>query len=181
MDRLSELNSADDAHAIALIEPLIERAPQIAQKVALRRPFKSADSISRAISEELLKLDEAERVELFRAHPELAPDNPLAMTQESQSEQGRLNLTANSNAYRTRLTDLNARYRDRHGFPFITALVRHHNIESVLEEFEERLASDRVEEMRRAIEQVAIVSSSRVRLAFDGDQENTKKSSPVTG
>jgi OHCU decarboxylase len=181
MDRLSELNRADDERALALIEPLIERAPQIAERVARRRPFDSTDSLSEAIRDELVKLSEAERVTLFRAHPELAPDNPLAMTQASQSEQGRLNLTSNGNEYRTRLADLNARYRDRHGFPFITALVRHDNIDSVLEEFEARLNSNRDEELKRAIEQVAIVSSSRVLAAFGAGSTSAVTAMPASG
>lgn len=174
MDKLSELNCADDERAVAMIVPLVERAPEIARRVARHRPFESADVLCAAIRDELLRLDESRRIALFRAHPELAPDNPLAMTQESQAEQGRLDLTSEGNAYRTRLADLNARYRARHGFPFITALVRHKNIDSVLSEFEARLASDRELEVRRAVEQVAIVSSSRVQAAFGSGSENEK-------
>ena len=166
MNKLNELNDADEEHAIAMIVPLIERAPEIARRVARRRPFVTSEGLASAIRDELLHLNEDERIDLFRAHPELAPDNPLAMTQESQNEQGRLNLTSQGSAYRSRLADLNQRYQERHGFPFITALVRHPTIDSVLSEFETRLASERSEEMQRAVEQVALVSSSRVEAAF---------------
>ncbi|MGI9356828.1 MAG: 2-oxo-4-hydroxy-4-carboxy-5-ureidoimidazoline decarboxylase [Rhizobiaceae bacterium] len=166
MGKLSELNTANVDRAIALITPLIERAPSIAKRVVRRRPFGSAEDVSQAIRIELLGLKEAERIELFNAHPELAPDNPLAMTSESQSEQGRLDITSNDNEYRERLGDLNARYREKHGFPFITALVRHQDIDSVLVEFEARLMSDREAEIEQAIEQIALVSSARVQSSF---------------
>jgi len=166
MDRLSELNFADEQRAIKLVAPLIERAPEIARKVARCRPFQSPDHLSEAIRSELLKLSEAERIDLFRAHPELAPDNPLAMTSESQSEQGRLYLTAHEGEYRARLSDLNARYREKYGFPFITALVRHPDIESVVTEFEARLTRDHKSEIQQTIDQIATVSSSRVRASF---------------
>jgi 2-oxo-4-hydroxy-4-carboxy--5-ureidoimidazoline (OHCU) decarboxylase len=91
-----------------LVAPLIERAPEIARRVARRRPFQNPDHLSEAIRSELLRLSEAERIDLFRAHPELAPDNPLAMTRESQSEQGRLRLTSHEAECRARLSDLNA-------------------------------------------------------------------------
>ena len=175
MDRLSELNCADEERAVALIAPLIERAPEIARKVAHHRPFQSPDDLVRAIRRELLGLGEAERIDLFWAHPELAPDNPLAMTNKSQSEQGRLNLTSGEHKYRARLSDLNARYRERYGFPFITALVRHPDIDSVLTEFEARLTSDRKSEIQQAIDQIAMVSSSRVRASFDFDDTRTSK------
>ena len=178
MDRLRELNCADEQRAITLVAPLCERAPEIARRVARRRPFQNPDHLSQAIRSELLGLSEIERIELFRAHPELAPDNPLAMTSESQSEQGRLNLTSQENEYRARLSDLNARYRDKYGFPFITALARHQDIDSVLVEFEARLTSDRNSEMQQAIDQIATVSSSRVRASFGSS--DTGKSDVTT-
>ncbi len=89
-----------------------------------------------------------------------------AMTAASQSEQGRLNLTGEKSVYRDRLNGLNARYREKFGFPFIIALVRHETMESVLSEFETRLHQSRDSEINAAIEQVMAVSASRVQLAF---------------
>lgn len=166
MDKLSEFNHADEDQAVALLEPLIERAPQIARRVVGRRPFTSPDDLRHAIRSELLDLNEEERVRLFRAHPELAPENPLSMTNASQAEQGRLYLTSGTNEYRARLGELNARYRAKFGFPFITALVRHQDMDSVLEEFETRLAADRASEIEQTIDQISAVSSSRVSAAF---------------
>ncbi|MBL4758906.1 MAG: 2-oxo-4-hydroxy-4-carboxy-5-ureidoimidazoline decarboxylase [Rhizobiales bacterium] len=173
MDKLSELNNADKEQAILLLEPLIERAPEIAKRVASRRPFESPDDLRQAIKIELLELNETELINLFRAHPELAPENPLAMTSPSQSEQERLNLTSGENEHRARLAELNASYRDKFGFPFITALVCHQNMDTVLSEFEARLTSNRGTEVEQAIEQIVIVSSSRVGAAFGGEDEIT--------
>lgn len=166
MDELRDLNDANEERAISLLTPLIERAPEIARKVAGRRPFKSVDDLCSAIRSELRDLNEAERVSLFRVHPELASENPLSMTSESQSEQGRLNLTSDRNEYRARLDELNAQYRGKFGFPFITALVRHQDMDSVLTEFEMRLSADRKSEIEMAIDQIATVSSSRVSEVF---------------
>jgi OHCU decarboxylase len=175
MDKLAELNLADEEQAVLLLEPLIERAPVIARRVAKHRPFKTADDIRKAIRRELLGLNEEECVRLFRAHPELAPVNPLSMTSASQSEQGRLNLTSDTNDFRARLDELNVRYRGKFGFPFITALVRHKGIESVLSEFETRLSADRESEIEQALEQVAIVSSSRVNAVFHRSSSGEKQ------
>jgi len=169
MDKLEELNSADEEQAALLLEPLIERAPEIARKVAMRRPFESAEDLGQAMRGELRNLNEEKRVQLFQAHPELAPMNPLSMTNESQSEQERLNLTSDTNQFKTRLDELNARYLDRFGFPFITALVRHEDMDSVLAEFETRISADRESEIEQALEQVAAVSWSRVKAVFEGD------------
>jgi len=166
MDRLGDLNAADDDRAVSLVSPLIERAPHVARKVAQARPFANVEALALAIRRELAGLDEAERIALFRTHPELAPDDPLSMTRESQGEQGRLKLTSADNSYRTRLAELNAAYRARFGFPFITALVRHPDLASVLSEFERRLTANRASEIETALEQVATVSLARLRAAF---------------
>ncbi len=178
MDRLTELNRADEDQATALVAPLIERAPEIAANVARRRPFDGTDDLVDAIRAELLELGEPARIDLFRAHPELAPDNPMTMTLESQSEQGRLNLTAHDNAYRARLSDLNARYREKFGFPFITALVRHADTDSVLTELEARLANDRHAEIQAALDQVATVSAARARASFGSSEPLEGRSVP---
>jgi 2-oxo-4-hydroxy-4-carboxy-5-ureidoimidazoline decarboxylase len=175
MDKLNELNNANEEQAVLLLAPLIERAPEIAKRVAVRRPFNGSDDLHQAIKTELLGLNEAEQVSLFRAHPELAPENPLAMTRSSQSEQGRLKLTSHENRYRAQLADLNVRYRDKFGFPFITALVRHQDMDSVLTESETRLASDRRAEVEQTIDQIVTVSSSRVHAAFGRDGRAARK------
>jgi hypothetical protein len=111
-------------------------------------------------------------VRLFRAHPELAPMNSLSMTNASQTEQGRLNLTSDSNEFKAKLDELNTRYLDKFGFPFITALVRHEDMDSVFSEFETRLSAERDSEIELALEQVVAVSSSRVKAVFEGDNSD---------
>jgi len=166
VNNLERLNAADSDKAIKLLEPLIERAPHIAQQVVRKRPFKDAKDISTAIAEELLRIDDESRIVLFNAHPELAPDKPLEMTQESQSEQARLHLTTEFNAEIEQLKKLNSQYKEKFGFPFITALVRHENLASVLDEFRARLSSAKKAEMDEAIDQVVIVSNARVLKSF---------------
>jgi 2-oxo-4-hydroxy-4-carboxy-5-ureidoimidazoline decarboxylase len=167
LEMLGDLNDGNEDRAIALLEPLIERAPQIAAKVARHRPFKNAEDLCHAIQRELRDLNAEDCIRLFRAHPELSPDNPLSMTRASQSEQGRFNLTSAQNAYQGRLAALNAEYCRKFGFPFITALVRHQDMDSVLREFEARIASDLDAEIKQTLEQVFWVSSARVEAAFN--------------
>jgi len=181
MNRLGTLNDADEASAVSILTPLIERAPQVARRVAQRRPFASPAHLARSIREEIDALEESDLLTFFRAHPELAPADPVTMTAESQAEQGRLNLTTEDCEYRQRLAELNAEYRGKFGFPFITALVRHANMSSVVEEFESRLRSDRNDEIRRAVEQIAVVSASRVESVFGGDEGQTGKATDKDG
>ena len=151
---------------------MIERAPEVVAKVVSHRPFKCADEIKAAIRKELFDLNEEACVRVLRAHPELAPINPQSMTSASQSEQARLNLISNSNEFKAQLEALNTRYQNKVAFPFITALVRHKDMDSVITEFETRLSADRGSELKQALEQVAMVSSSRVEAVFESGSSN---------
>lgn len=175
MVKVSDLNDANVAKALQLVEPLIERAPDIASKVIGHRPFASTKDLAQAIRTELINLPEDAKIGLFRAHPELAPDNPLTMTSESQSEQARLQLTSEQNEYRTQLVALNSAYQEAFGFPFITALVRHDSMQSVLSEFESRLKRDRASEIEEALHQVGVVSSARVENTFTHDDGSAEQ------
>lgn len=135
MTTIKDLNLAEPSQAYRLVEPLIERAPSVAEQVILRRPFTGVTHLIDTITDTLFTLTSTERVGLFKGHPELAPNNPLAMTKASQSEQARLELVSRDNEYQVRLTKMNAAYQERFGFPFITALVGHNSMETVIVEF----------------------------------------------
>ena len=172
MTTIKDLNLAEPSQAYRLVEPLIERAPSVAEQVILRRPFTGVTHLIDTITDTLFTLTSTERVGLFKAHPELAPNNPLAMTKASQSEQARLELVSRDNEYQVRLTKMNAAYQERFGFPFITALVGHTSMETVIVEFERRLESSLEDEMDEALRQVAKVSSARARTAFVSDPQS---------
>ena len=78
---------------------------------------------------------------LIRGHPELAGKVARAgtMTAESRSEQGSLGLDKLSDAEFARFERLNTAYHERFGFPFIVC-VRRHTRDSILDQFERRLA-----------------------------------------
>ncbi|MEP1612105.1 MAG: 2-oxo-4-hydroxy-4-carboxy-5-ureidoimidazoline decarboxylase [Roseobacter sp.] len=173
MTRLDMINDGDDDAATQLLEPLIERAPHIARRVTSHRPFKSVAALTESIILELRHLDRSECITLFQAHPELAPLDPLAMTNASQREQGRLDLTSLDTEHRAQLKQLNAAYRAKFGFPFITALVRHKNLDSVLVEFAERLSADEASEIKRALEEICVVSAERVQRIVSDNTSST--------
>ena len=166
MNKLDTLNQVAEIEALEMVRPLIERAPDVAAKVVCRRPFGNISEFLQAIKTELQALNKGQLVELFKAHPELAPENPMTMTNDSKSEQARLNLTSRTNEYRARLDELNEQYYQKFGFPFITALVRHSDMESVMADFESRLLNERKVELKQSLEEIVMVSQARVESMF---------------
>lgn len=167
---LEAINLADDQTAAALILPFIERAPSLAMRIAKDRPFEHAEMLADQIAAAVHSLDDAAAIELFLGHPELAPADPGAMTDASQSEQGRLALNM-PNCATTALAELNAAYRERFGFPFIIALHEHSNLASVLSAFRQRCQSSKAEEIIENKQQICLVSRARVLGRFVPENE----------
>ncbi|WP_424934380.1 2-oxo-4-hydroxy-4-carboxy-5-ureidoimidazoline decarboxylase [Amaricoccus macauensis] len=170
---IETINLADDAGAIRLILPLIERSRDIAAVVAAGRPFADPLDLADRIADAVNSLEEPSAVALFRRHPELAPPDPAEMTDASQTEQGRLGLNSNE-AAKIDLARLNRLYSDKFGFPFILALHEHENISSVLTAFHERLGRERTAEIDENRKQICSVSRARVMRAFPATEEITQ-------
>jgi OHCU decarboxylase len=85
-----------------------------------------------------------------------------ALTADSSAEQSGAGLTQCSPAEFARLTDLNARYNAKFGFPFILA-VKGCDRAGVIAEFARRLERDADAEFAEALAQIARIA--RFRLA----------------
>ncbi|ATF19412.1 allantoinase PuuE [Phaeobacter gallaeciensis] len=138
---------ADRAHDLEL-GPAHDRAAGLHN--ALCRMFRSAS--------------EEERLGVLTAHPDLAGKLAAAkrLTAESTNEQASAGLDALTDAERTRFTQLNTAYVEKHGFPFIIA-VRDHDKASILAAFERRIDHDRVCEFAEACRQVERIAEFRLK------------------
>lgn len=159
---LEALNRASEADAAQMLEPVLERSPWLARRIAHARPFSDVADLSDHIKAQIIALSDDERLLLLRAHPELAPPEPTLMTSASRDEQGRLSLDRADGQIGARLRQLNAQYHARHGFPFIIALHSARDIASVLDQFASSLDRDTESEMTRALGAVASVAAARL-------------------
>ncbi len=121
---LEQLNQADPAQALALLDGLYEHSPWIAAAALNERPFRSLDHLKHAMVKVLADASPQSRIDLIRAHPELAGKAMVArsLTAESTNEQNRAGLTQCSLEEFARIQQLNADYNARFGFPFILAV-----------------------------------------------------------
>lgn len=101
---------------------------------------------------------------ILRCHPDLAGRELQrgTLTAESQREQSGAGLASLGPAERRRLSELNAQYRARFGFPFVLA-ARLSERSAVLRELERRLHCPPAEELRTALGEVKKIG--RLRLA----------------
>ncbi len=109
---------------------------------------------------------DAERLALIRAHPELAGKAAIdgTLTQASAAEQASAGLDRLTAEEFARVHDLNARYRERFGFPFIIC-VRLTDKAGILAAMAARLANDRDTEIATAIDEIGRITKLRLEEA----------------
>lgn len=140
-----------------------EHSPWVARGAWTARPFASIDALHAAMLDVVHRAARDTQIAFLRAHPELAGREAQAgtMTRESVGEQASAGLDALSREEVTELRALNARYRERHGFPFIVA-ARRYSKAGIFEELHRRIGRDSAAELQEALSQIAAITRLRV-------------------
>lgn len=156
----------DQETFVAEFGGIFEHSPWIAERahgLELGPTHDSALGIHSALARMFRSASEAERLGVLTAHPDLAGKLAAAkrLTAESTAEQASAGLDALTDDERASFTDLNQRYTDKFGFPFIIA-VRDHDKASILSTFERRLNNERADEFAEACAQVERIAELRL-------------------
>jgi 2-oxo-4-hydroxy-4-carboxy-5-ureidoimidazoline decarboxylase len=161
---LATVNALDETAFGTLLGGVVEHSPWVAQTAWIERPFPSLDALFDALRRSIQQARPARQLALLRVHPELAGSEAVAgtMTTESNEEQGRLGLLSLAPEDFARLTDLNRRYRERFGFPYVAAMRLHRSLADVFHGLEQRLTNDLDTEFPLAIAQVCEVMRGRL-------------------
>jgi 2-oxo-4-hydroxy-4-carboxy-5-ureidoimidazoline decarboxylase len=161
---LEEVNALGRDEFVARLGGVFEHSPWIAQRAWHKRPFRSIEELHRAMLDAVVSKEE--KLELARAHPELAATE--ALTLASTSEQARLGFNALSKKELEEMNRLNRSYRDKFGFPCIVALRLHAERQSVMAAIKRRLANDAVTELDNALEQIGHITRARLERIVNG-------------
>jgi N-carbamoyl-L-amino-acid hydrolase len=121
---IKQLNNASREEFTAMLEGTYEHSPWIASRTWERRPFKSLAALKLALVATVRESERPDQLRLVCAHPELAGQEMVARTlaSESASEQAKAGLGACTPEEVARIRALNARYKEKFGFPFILAV-----------------------------------------------------------
>jgi len=164
-DRISleALNAADQAGFVAALGDVFEHAPWVAEQASAARPFPTLAALHAAMCAAVRDSDPARQLALIQGHPDLAGKAARAgtMTAESRGEQASAGLDRLSDEEFARFHGLNAAYRAKFGFPFIVC-VRRHGKDSILRQFERRLANEPAAELATAREEIFRIVALRL-------------------
>ena len=164
---LAEINAMDEARFVAVLGGVFEHSPWVAQRAFGDRPFASVAALHAAMVAAVDRTSEPSKLALLRAHPELAGKAAVRgeITADSKHEQSGAGLSNCSPQEFARLTELNARYNARFGFPFILA-VKGYDRAGIMAEFERRVMHDRATEFAECLAQIARITRFRLDAMF---------------
>jgi 2-oxo-4-hydroxy-4-carboxy-5-ureidoimidazoline decarboxylase len=160
---LDQLNAADAADFVAALGDIYEHAPWVAQAVLGARPFATLAALHAAMAAAVCGAAPDRRLELIRAHPDLAGKAARAgvLTVESRAEQASAGLDRLSETEFAQFHRLNDAYREKFAFPFIIC-VRRHGKESILRQFEHRLRNGAAAETETALAEISRIAALRL-------------------
>jgi 2-oxo-4-hydroxy-4-carboxy-5-ureidoimidazoline decarboxylase len=161
---LDGVNKMDQWSFILCFGSVYEHSPWVAQDAWNHRPFDSIEGIHAAMDSVMFAAPTEKQMELIRAHPELA--GRLArlaqLTEASRSEQSQAGLDRLREDQIIELSQLNADYLRKFGFPFIIC-ARFNDAESIVNAMRARLANQPETESRTALQEISKIA--RLRLA----------------
>jgi 2-oxo-4-hydroxy-4-carboxy-5-ureidoimidazoline decarboxylase len=168
---LDELNRASVPAFVAALGDVFEHAPWIAQAVVDKRPFATLAALHAAMCDAVRGLPAEKRVELIRAHPDLAGKAARAgdVTAYSKAEQSSAGLDRLSDEEFAAFHRLNEAYRGRFAFPFIVC-VRRHTKASILREFERRSRNPIADETDTALTEICRIAALRLDERVDAPE-----------
>ena len=163
MTTLADLNTAPAESFIETLGGIFEHSPWVAEAVAPARPFASLEALHTAMVAAVDAAEEAQKLALLRAHPDLAGKlaRAGALTDASTAEQASAGLDRLSEEEFQRFTAFNIAYTEKFGFPFIIA-VRENTKASILAAFGRRITNSREAEFSTALAEVAKIARLRL-------------------
>ncbi len=160
---LDQLNALSKADFTAALGDIFEHSPWVAEATSAQRPFATLAALHEAMMASVRAATDAAKLTLVKAHPDLAGKAARAgtMTADSVNEQGSVGLDLLNEAEYARFERLNAAYQAKFGIPFIVC-VRRHTKDSILNEFERRLAQDKANAFGTALEEIFRIAALRL-------------------
>jgi 2-oxo-4-hydroxy-4-carboxy-5-ureidoimidazoline decarboxylase len=160
---INAVNGMDRAAFVQKFGGIFEKSPWVAEKAWEKRPFASIDDLHAAMVNVVKHSTAPNQLALLQSHPDLAGKEAQAgaMTASSVSEQASAGLNALSKTEMAQISELNAAYKQKFGFPFIIA-VRMHTKEGIFFEFNRRLANETQAEFANDLQNVYAITRLRL-------------------
>ena len=141
---------------------IFENAAWIAEKLYEQKPFKNFQELSEKIISIFENCDQQNKFKILNSHPDLADKTKISsLTPDSNKEQVNAKLDQCTKDEYNEFKNLNLKYKNKFGFPFIIAVKEKNKLE-ILESFKKRIILSKETEFNEAIKQVKKIASFRL-------------------
>jgi 2-oxo-4-hydroxy-4-carboxy-5-ureidoimidazoline decarboxylase len=162
---LADLNRMDRANFIAALSGTFERAPWVVEEVYAQRPFATVTALHEAMFAILGAAPQDKLLAFFGKDVDVLRTGKDAhapgIAAESKHEQGSVGLDSLNDADARRFEQMGLAYKEKFGYPFIIAVLRHTR-ESIMKELERRLPNDAPTEFANSLQEVFYISRWRL-------------------
>lgn len=170
---LAEINTLDRRAFVAVLGGVYEHSPWVAEAAFTQAPFASLEHLHACMQSAVNAAPFAQQLALLRAHPELASKAAVRkeLSDASNAEQAGAGLMQCSTDEYTQLSQLNAQYRGRFGWPFIIA-VKGHTRTSIIAALQQRMTLDAASEFAQCMAQVGRIAALRLEALIEDHKDN---------
>ena len=141
---------------------IFENASWIAVRLYKQKPFNNFNSLSRKMISIFEESDNHSKLKILNSHPDLANKTKIgSLTPDSNKEQVSAGLDQCTIEEFNKFKNLNLKYKNNFGFPFILAVKGKNKLE-ILDNFKKRILSDKKIEFDEAIKQVKQIANLRL-------------------
>lgn len=160
---LAQLNSLSRTEFVALVGPVFEHSPWIAEAAGVQRPFRTVAELHQMMCAIVRAAGEEKQLALIRAHPDLVGRMAIAgqLTRESTREQASAGLDQLTPAEVAQFQSNNTAYQAKFGFPFVIC-ARLNKKAAILSGFQSRLQHSREQEMQTALAEIFKIAELRL-------------------
>ena len=155
MNSIDKINKLSKPDFISIFGNIFEKTEWIAQKSYDSKPYKNYEELFLKMMEIFENTNKENHLKILNAHPDLVVEKKL--TKDSKNEQKNASLNQCTNEEFLEFKNLNEKYKERFGFPFIIA-VKGKNKEEILNSFRQRITNNinlEFEEAKRQVKKIA--------------------------
>lgn len=161
---IEDVNKLSLTEFVNLFKNAIELWPKAPETIFLERPFTNRAKLISHFTDYLENLSINDKVAVLQSHPDLAgkllDENKLS--NESNDEQKSAGLNELNAEQSIQMIELNSKYKEKFGFPFVICVRQNNKIERILEGFENRLPNNRDQEINNGIDAVKKICQLRI-------------------
>jgi len=159
---INKINNLSQGKFTEVFGNVFENASWIADKLYAQKPFRDFKDLVEKMLNVFELTNSKNKLIILNSHPDLADKTKIGLlTIDSNKEQNNAGLDQCSEEEFKEFKNLNQKYKEKFGFPFIYAVKDKSKIE-ILNNFKERVAYDISVEFIEATRQVKKIASLRI-------------------